>query len=308
MRVSPALSEAIRTAFAPRKLLRGRWVLSAAVFVHLVGASPTTSADTSAAAEGQPADAAMELPAKAEKPGWLGVGLEETKAPEQPPGKARVKHVFRGSPASAAGLERGDIVLEVAGVALTGGTKEMIARVQSHSEGQSVSVKVLRGTAERSFQVVLAAVPNKQGLAESELKGHPLPKLGLRDLNTGEPLDLASLKGEVVVLDVWATWCGPCRQSMPKMEELQKKYGARGLKVVGISDEERDVIQRFQRNRSVQFHALAFDPDHTVASELMVSSLPTYIVVDASGVVQNVLLGGAAAAELPAIVEPMLPR
>jgi cytochrome c biogenesis protein CcmG/thiol:disulfide interchange protein DsbE len=85
---------------------------------------------------------------------------------------------------------------------------------------------------------------------------HPVaPAFTLTDLN-GQKLDSSTLKGKVVLIDFWATWCAPCRKEIPRFVELQKQYGDQGLQIVGISMDDsagpvRDFNQEFKLNYPV---------------------------------------------------------
>lgn len=101
--------------------------------------------------------------------------------------------------------------------------------------------------------VVLAFLHHNQGprIATSALGTHPLAAdFTLSQLN-GQELRLSSYRGKVVLLDFWATWCDPCREATPHLVELQQKYGARGLQIIGISmDDSPEPVGPFYQ----QFH------------------------------------------------------
>lgn len=78
----------------------------------------------------------------------------------------------------------------------------------------------------------------------------PAPDFSLTDLS-GAKLSLSAYRGKVVLLDFWATWCGPCKTDIPHFMEMQSRYGDRGLQVIGISmDDEEKLVREFQQ----QFH------------------------------------------------------
>lgn len=265
-----------------------------------------------APAEGSPTEAvpAVELPEPAKSPGWLGVGLENlegdaarTAGFEGP--VARVRHTFRASPAEGAGIVRGDVVLEVGDVRLRTGMKEMIARVKSHEVGTTLRLLVRRGGEDREVSVTLGDVPDRKKMVESEWLGQAVPALPLQDLTTRKPIALDGMRGKVVLIDAWATWCGPCKRAMPLLEELQKQYALKGLKVIGASDEERPVLEAFVRNRPVGYQ-VAHDPEASLAGTLYVASLPTFFVVDKKGVIRAIKYGTQGAQELEAALKPLL--
>jgi peroxiredoxin len=78
----------------------------------------------------------------------------------------------------------------------------------------------------------------------------------MKDMN-GRDVKLADFKGKVILLDFWATWCGPCKYEIPGFVELQKRYGSRGLQVIGVSvDDTMDKLQPFARKYNINYPIL----------------------------------------------------
>ncbi|MGZ8259157.1 MAG: TlpA family protein disulfide reductase [Caldimonas sp.] len=102
---------------------------------------------------------------------------------------------------------------------------------------------------------------------------------------------LAALKGKVVYVDFWASWCGPCRQSFPWMNDMQQKYGAQGLQVVAVNvDAKRADADRFLSEVPAQF-ALAFDAKGESARRFGVKGMPSAVLIGADGKVVKVHQG-----------------
>jgi len=96
-------------------------------------------------------------------------------------------------------------------------------------------------------------------------------------------IDFAALKGKVVYLDFWASWCVPCRQSFPWMTELQRKLEKDGLVVVAINvDQERADAERFLTEFHPAFR-VAFDPRGTLAERYRVRGMPTSVLIGRDG-------------------------
>jgi len=105
------------------------------------------------------------------------------------------------------------------------------------------------------------------------------------------PLDLSALRGRVVYLDFWASWCGPCRQSFPWMESIQKTYEAQGLTIVAVNvDRDRADAERFLRIFHPGFE-IRFDPQGSWAEQFKVSGMPTSVIIDRHGVVRFTHVG-----------------
>lgn len=86
-----------------------------------------------------------------------------------------------------------------------------------------------------AFALLLGLVANASAKAPVKLKvGDAAPQFALTDLQ-GHPFDLKALRGKIVLIDFWASWCAPCIVAIPHLSQLQKKYGAHGFQVVGVS-------------------------------------------------------------------------
>jgi peroxiredoxin len=109
----------------------------------------------------------------------------------------------------------------------------------------------------------------------------------------GEPVDLAGYRGEAVVLNVWATWCEPCREEMPLLEALHREYGPRGLRVVGTSIDVRTsdhAVRRFVAEFGITFDILR-DPDDRVSRVFQLAGVPNTVLIDRDGVIRHRWLG-----------------
>ncbi len=110
----------------------------------------------------------------------------------------------------------------------------------------------------------------------------PAPEFKLASRAGGE-LSLSGLRGQVVMINFWASWCGPCRQEFPALDEMYRKYKPMGFEMVGINVEsEKADAERFLGARPVSFPIL-FDPDNHVSGSYGVNAMPTTVLVDRQG-------------------------
>jgi thiol-disulfide isomerase/thioredoxin len=109
------------------------------------------------------------------------------------------------------------------------------------------------------------------------------------------PVKLSDLRGKVVLLDFWATWCGPCRYTIPKLNSLHKKYKDRGLVILGMTEfegnvegrdvtraEELEYLRQFKRQKGIAY-GFAISEEKDTARDYAVTSLPTAVLVDRAG-------------------------
>jgi thiol-disulfide isomerase/thioredoxin len=115
-------------------------------------------------------------------------------------------------------------------------------------------------------------------------------ELELRDLH-GQAVRLHDLRGRVVLLNFWATWCAPCRDEMPALETLARELGPRGLTVVGVNYKESQAdVQAFVREQKLGFPILLDDAGE-VAKRYQVFALPVSVLVDRRGMIVGTVLG-----------------
>ncbi len=107
------------------------------------------------------------------------------------------------------------------------------------------------------------------------------PEFTLTDLS-GKSWTFSELRGKVVLVNFWATWCPPCRKEMPDLETLYGRFGAKGFVVLGISDEEAAKVEPFIRERKVSFPVL-LDPGRKVNEKFVVEGIPKSFVYDREG-------------------------
>jgi len=123
--------------------------------------------------------------------------------------------------------------------------------------------------------------------------GAPLPPLTV-DALSGRSINVASYKGRVLLLDVWASWCDPCKQELPVLNEMARRLKSQGIDILAVSvDQERENVDKFLRLHGGGRWALtvAHDPRGEVAELLQPDKMPTSYVVDRSGIVRYVNAG-----------------
>jgi thiol-disulfide isomerase/thioredoxin len=117
--------------------------------------------------------------------------------------------------------------------------------------------------------------------AQALEKGAPAPQFDLPGLDGA--IKLAKLQGKVVYVDFWASWCGPCRQSFPWMNEMQARYGGKGLQIVGVNvDAKSDDARQFLTTTPARF-AIAFDPQGATPRSYGIKGMPSSVLIGPDG-------------------------
>jgi cytochrome c biogenesis protein CcmG, thiol:disulfide interchange protein DsbE len=122
--------------------------------------------------------------------------------------------------------------------------------------------------------------------------GAPAPAFSAQDLD-GKPVALADLRGKVVVLNEWATWCEPCRAEIPQLEALYRQYAPRGLVMVGVSVDAFGTagdVRDFAREHDMTY-PIWLDPDKHFAAMFVTVGVPETFVIDRAGRIRRRQIG-----------------
>ncbi len=219
---------------------------------------------------------------------WIGLVLDRGT------GGVQVREVVDGSPGQRAGIAPGESILSIDELA-TEGPEILIGAVRRAGIGATVKLKVrdAKGV-ERSVTLKLEAKPQESDLQRNALVGQPAPDFAPA-VQSGAPTGkLSSLRGKVVLLDFFATWCGPCREAMPHLEQLHESLGQKGLKVIGISTEAKKTVAGAAQRFNLKY-TLAADEGEAVTGRYRVFALPTMVLIDKKGIVREVSIADAEA-------------
>jgi thiol-disulfide isomerase/thioredoxin len=141
----------------------------------------------------------------------------------------------------------------------------------------------------KALALILSALALSAGSVSAQEVGSRAPAFDLA--TSAKPVRLADLKGQVVYLDFWASWCAPCKQSFPFMSEMQAKYGARGFTVIGVNvDQKREDADKFLASTPAKF-TVGYDTSGKVAEVYQPKGMPTSYLIGADGKVRAVHVG-----------------
>ena len=155
------------------------------------------------------------------------------------------------------------------------------------------TVKAKRFLVAGAVLVVLATLisgcARRPSRGEGLETGRPAPAFKLPDTG-GQQISLDQYKGKVVLLDFWATWCGPCRMTMPVLESLQKEYPDRLVLLAINIQEPKDAVQEYVRQHNLKSRVL-LDEQGTVGGQYGTDAIPMQVLIDKAGIVRDVLTG-----------------
>jgi peroxiredoxin len=170
--------------------------------------------------------------------------------------------------------------------------------MKNNVTGHIVRLAILAGSVAVAFACGGAEDEGKGSNTASDkggLLGNPAPDFAVKAVggNKAGTVSLKALRGKVVLVDFWGTFCEPCKKSFPKLQDLNTKYGTSGLQIVGISEDEvddKDKIPGFASTYGAKF-ALGWDEDKSVARKYKPETMPSSFLIDKKGVVRFAHVG-----------------
>ena len=187
----------------------------------------------------------------------------------------------------------------------------MLTRLHSHSNSLLVSVLVAGSLfigATRVQSPQLGSTPATGAVSATTpapLPDHPAPDFTLAALD-GSAVTLSELKGSVVLINIWATWCPPCRAEMPVIQATYERYRDQGFTVLAVDlQEDPATVDAYMRRYGLTFPAL-LDRDGKVSVAYRSSALPSSYFVDRNGVIRSVYRGPMPRSVLGGTVEQLL--
>jgi thiol-disulfide isomerase/thioredoxin len=216
--------------------------------------------------------------------GGVGISLAMDKDTKE----FSVHKVIPGSPAAKTGISTGLVIHAINGVAATGKSVEEIVRLLRGPLGSMVDIEFIDRDAKKTNKVELERVSIAALQAANAAKiGDPAAPLKITEWVKGGPVDL-SKRDKIYVVEFWATWCGPCRTSIPHLTELQKKFASKDVVFVGISAEKPSVVKPFVEKMGDRMdYVVACDDERQTNSGYMEAygrnGIPSAFIVDRQG-------------------------
>jgi len=121
--------------------------------------------------------------------------------------------------------------------------------------------------------------------------GLPAPEITVQRIS-GKPVSLSNYRGQVVLLDIWASWCVPCKQELPMLDDIASRLHHRGVEILAVSvDQERENVVKFLGARGHWALTIAHDSKGEIADRLQPDKMPTSYIIDRQGIIRYVNYG-----------------
>ncbi|MBI3663328.1 MAG: redoxin domain-containing protein [Acidobacteria bacterium] len=213
----------------------------------------------------------------------------EWKHPKNRARQLKVRKIAANSEAERLGYRKGDEVVSIGGQAP--GDRSLIEFLLLSRQAETFRVR--RKDQELDLPPLFRIVGVIAGAAEHDRKpGQKPPELAAKTLN-GEAVKLEQFAGRVVLMNFWATWCKPCMEEMPKIVDLHRQYGARGLVVLTVNlDADKSAAQKILKSSNPTFLVLHDKGlDSRTAQVYDINTLPFTLLLDRQGIIRQVVIG-----------------
>jgi thiol-disulfide isomerase/thioredoxin len=230
---------------------------------------------------------------------WLGVEfmLDDN-------GGVQIKRVFRGSPAEKGGVKAGDVVLSMDGNEVKS-PRQLSKAIAETGPGVTVALKIHRGSSDQTLKIVLTEHPGDEEVLRLDKVGSFAPAWKGVQATKGDVSTVEKLRGKVVLIDFWASWCSACRMTVPELNQLQDRFGAQGLTIVGLTDDDPEVAKKAAEKFGIKY-SVGCSVSADTMSDYGIHALPTLYFVDKKGVVRDISIGARGVDELSVPVKKLL--
>ncbi|SHJ11958.1 TlpA disulfide reductase family protein [Fibrobacter sp. UWP2] len=228
---------------------------------------------------------------------WLGVTFKKTSFENHL--ALDVKGVHPGSGCFGAGVVAGDKIVGFAGKPLTE-MSQITGALSKGKVGQTIAIEIVRDGKKMPLKVKLTDRPDDISSLTGSAIGSKMAEFGKNFYQNG---DKRKAKPKATLLDFWATWCGPCRQTLPILERIYGKLGPAGLEVIGIADEDLNTLNAFYEKQHRSPYPLYRDATQALWRRYGIRSVPTLMLLDSEGYIKGVWSGVPSEKALEQIVQ-----
>jgi|GEM_PF-6005212 len=209
---------------------------------------------------------------------WLGVQMERQNLSGLP--GVSIQRAVPGSPAEQASLGRGDIVQKVNGEDVR--TPAELSNLIGNKRAGETIVLDIAGKRARQVSLTLAAPPTNLGDLSARLVGRASPETQAVNAKSGRLEDVTPQDGKVRIVELWATWCGPCKLIQPLITRQVDAMDDAHFEFVGVAEDEAAAVRRYLERYPTNYRVL-IDTENAVGDAYWATATPTFVLVDTDG-------------------------